>query len=101
MSEDELFANALGILNLGQRPKVRLFLRFDRFDRFVSALVFIPRERYSGQARERIHGLLAQAFDGRKSAATPMLDDEALARIHYIIGRNPGERPDAGVKELE
>ena len=48
ISEDELFAIALGILRLGGRPKVRLFLRFDRFDRFVSALVFTPRDPITG-----------------------------------------------------
>ncbi|MEA2824408.1 MAG: glutamate dehydrogenase, partial [Alphaproteobacteria bacterium] len=101
ISENELLATALGILNLGERPKVRVFLRFDRFDRYVSALVYVPRERYSGAVREKIHGILARAFNGRKSAATPMLDDEALARIHYIVGRNPGVRPEADVKELE
>jgi glutamate dehydrogenase len=40
-------------------------------------------------------------LDGRQSAATPMLDDEWLARIHYIVGRNPGRRPDVDVKTLE
>ncbi|HEY4265804.1 MAG TPA: NAD-glutamate dehydrogenase domain-containing protein, partial [Micropepsaceae bacterium] len=101
ISEDELLATALGILNLGQRPKVRIFLRFDRFDRYVSALVFIPRERYSGAVRDTVHAILARAFNGRQSAATPMLDDEALARVHYIVGRNEGPRPEADVKELE
>jgi len=101
ISEDELLATALGILNLGERPKVRLFLRFDRFDRFVSILAFIPRERYSGAIREKIHAILARAFDGRTSAATPMLDDESLARVHYIVGRNPGPRPAVDVKQLE
>jgi glutamate dehydrogenase len=101
ISEDELLATALGILNLGQRPKVRVFLRFDRFDRYVSALVFIPRERYSGAVRDSVHALLADAFNGRQSAATPMLDDETLARVHYIVGRNEGPRPDVDVKGLE
>jgi len=101
ISEDELLSTALGILSLADRPKVRLFLRFDKFDRFVSALVFVPRERFNGAVRAKIHTLLANAFDGRESAATPMLDDEALARIHYIIGRNPGPRPERDVKELE
>ena len=101
ISEEELLPTALSILNLGERPKVRVFLRFDKFDRFVSALVFLPRERYSGAVRERIHGILAQALDGRTSAAMPMLDDEWLARIHYIVGRNPGRRPEVDVKALE
>ncbi len=101
IAEEELLPTALGILNLGDRPKVRVFLRFDKFDRFVSALVFIPRERYSGTVRNRIHALLAQAFDGRQSAATPMLDDEALARIHFIVGRSEGTRPHVDAKDLE
>ena len=64
-TEDELLATALGILNLGQRPKVRLFVRFDKFDRYVSALLFVPRERYNAQVRENVHAILARAFNGR------------------------------------
>ncbi|MGH6878966.1 MAG: NAD-glutamate dehydrogenase domain-containing protein, partial [Rhizomicrobium sp.] len=100
-SEDEIFATALGILRLGERPKVRVFLRFDRFDRFVSALVYVPRDRYDTQAREKIHVILARAFDGRMSAATPVLDESQLARIHFIIGRSSGPRPHVEVRELE
>ncbi len=92
VNEDELFATAMGILRLGERPKVRVFLRFDRFDRFVSALVFVPRDRYDTHIREKIHAILAETFDGRMSAATPMLDNSMLARVHYIIGRNDGAR---------
>ncbi|MBI1328702.1 MAG: NAD-glutamate dehydrogenase [Alphaproteobacteria bacterium] len=101
VSDDELFATAMGILRLGERPKVRVFLRFDRFDRFVSALVFVPRDRYDTSVRERIHAILAKRFDGRMSAATPLLDDSALARVHYIIGRNEGERPRVEIALLE
>ena len=101
ISEEDLSAIAIGILRLGERPKVRAFLRFDRFDRFVSALVFVPRERYDGRAREKIHGILARAFNGRMSASTPTVDESALARIHYIVGRNEGPRPAVEVAALE
>jgi glutamate dehydrogenase len=101
ISEDELFATAQGILRLGERPTVRVFLRFDRFDRFVSALVFVPRDRYDTHAREKIHDILAKALNGRLSAATPTIDESVLARVHYIIGRNEGERPVVSVSQLE
>ncbi|HSZ75230.1 MAG TPA: NAD-glutamate dehydrogenase domain-containing protein, partial [Rhizomicrobium sp.] len=101
VSDDELFATAMGILRLGERPKVRVFLRYDRFDRFVSALVYVPRDRYDTQAREKIHAILARAFHGRMSASTPIIDDSALARVHYIIGRDDGKRPDVDVHKLE
>ena len=101
ISEEDLFAISQGILRLGERPTVRVFLRFDRFDRFVSALVFVPRDRYDTHARERIHEILAKALNGRLSAATPTIDESVLARVHYIIGRNEGTRPQVGVHQLE
>ncbi len=101
ISEDDLFAIAQGILRLGERPTVRVFLRFDRFDRFVSALVYVPRDRYDTHARERIHAILAKALNGRMSASTPTIDDSVLARVHYIIGRNEGARPHVAVAQLE
>jgi glutamate dehydrogenase len=99
--EDEIFSTAMGVLRLGERPKVRVFLRYDRYDRFVSALVYVPRERYDSHAREKIHELLARAFNGRMSAATPMIDDSLLARVHFIIGRNAGPRPEVDERQLE
>jgi glutamate dehydrogenase len=101
VSDDELFATAMGILRLGERPKVRVFLRYDRFDRFVSVLVYVPRDRYDTDAREKIHAILARAFKGRMSAATPTIDESALARVHYIVGREDGARPNVDIHKLE
>jgi glutamate dehydrogenase len=93
VSEDELLEAALGILHLYDRPKVKLFTRKDPFDRFVSVLAFIPRERYDAGVRERIGRLLVQAWGGRMSAWYPQLSDAPLVRIHYIIGVTPGDHP--------
>ncbi|HEY1961212.1 MAG TPA: hypothetical protein VGG69_02245, partial [Rhizomicrobium sp.] len=101
VNEDELFDTALGILRLGERPKVRVFARCDRFDRFVSLLVFVPRDRYDTQAREKIHAILARAYHGRMSASNPTIDDSMLARVHYIVGRHEGPRPEVDVHALE
>jgi glutamate dehydrogenase len=101
ISEDELYATAMGALRLGERPKVKLFVRFDRFDRFVSIIAYVPRDRYDTRVRERIHAILARAFNGRMTSAQPMLDDSALARLHFIVGRNDGQRPNVDVRSLE
>ena len=101
VSEEELFDTALGILRLGERPKVKVFVRCDRFDRFVSLLVYVPRDRYDTHAREKIHRILARAYDGRMSASNPTMDNSVLARVHYIIGRHEGVRPHVDVRALE
>ena len=54
-----------GILDLETRPRVRVFVRVDRFERFVSVLVYVPRDRYTSMVRERIGELLAETYDGR------------------------------------
>jgi glutamate dehydrogenase len=101
IDEEELFEIALGILRLGERPKVKVFVRCDRFDRFVSFLVFVPRDRYDTRIREKIHAILARAYNGRMSASYPTIEDSTLARVHYIIGRKPGSRPKVDIRTLE
>ncbi|MGD9509168.1 MAG: NAD-glutamate dehydrogenase, partial [Geminicoccaceae bacterium] len=52
--EDELFDIVMGILQLEDRPRLRLFIRRDPYGRFVSCLVFVPRDRYNTAMRERM-----------------------------------------------
>jgi glutamate dehydrogenase len=93
VSENELLEIALGILHLHDRPRIKTFTRQDPFDRFVSVLAFIPRERFDASVRERIGKILARAWGGRLSAWYPQLSDQPLVRIHYIIGVTPGNHP--------
>jgi glutamate dehydrogenase len=99
--EGELLDIALGILHLQDRPRIRSFTRKDPFDRFVSVLVFIPRDRFHASVRERIGRILAEAWGGRISAWYPELSDNPLVRIHYIVGVTPGDHPSPDMVELE
>jgi glutamate dehydrogenase len=101
VSADELYEIATGILHMGGLPRLRLFLRFDRFDRFVSALLLAPRDHINSRNRAEIHALLAEALNGRTSAFEAAVDDSPLVRLHFIIGRNEGPLPRVDVHELE
>ncbi len=68
MRGEELLATALDILHLSDRPKVKLFVRHDPFDRFVSVLFYAPRERYDTRLRQRAGDILAAAYGGRVTA---------------------------------
>ena len=57
-TEDELSEIALGILHLGERRRVRLFVRRDAFGRFFSCLVYLPRDRFNTENRRRIQEIL-------------------------------------------
>jgi len=75
----------LGALQLIGRPRVRLFARFDRFNRFVSVIVFVPREAYDTGLREKIADALETAFDGRLASFEPSFEGAALVRILFEI----------------
>ena len=98
---DELLETARGILHLYDRPRVRLFARKDPFDRFMSALLFVPQDRYDSDMQSRVGRILAQAWGGRVSAVYPSFSDGPLARMHFIIGLDPGEHPEPDLTELE
>ncbi|OFW99552.1 MAG: hypothetical protein A3E78_00135 [Alphaproteobacteria bacterium RIFCSPHIGHO2_12_FULL_63_12] len=95
-----LCETALGILRLYKRPRTKLFLRRDRFDRFISALVYVPRDRFSSAVREQIGETLAKSFDGYIAAFNPHFGDAALVRVHFIVAIAPGAPEGPGVAEL-
>ncbi len=97
---DTLREMALGILRLYKRPRTKLFLRRDRFDRFVSALVFVPRDRFSSTVREEIGVEIAAAYDGHVAAFNPHFGDASLVRVHYIVGLKPGAPEGPSIADL-
>ncbi|MCA1951891.1 MAG: NAD-glutamate dehydrogenase, partial [Hyphomicrobiales bacterium] len=100
---DTLYRFAMAVMALGERPRLRALARTDRFDRFVSVLVFVPKDRYDTRVRLRIGDYLARVYDGRISAAYPAYPEGPLARTHFIIGRFEGATPviDQAVLEAE
>lgn len=99
---DTLLAHARDILSLYDRPRVRLLLRRDQFDRFISALVYVPHDRFDNSVRTRIGERLAEAFDGRVNSITEtFLTGVPLVRVHVIIGRHSGHMPTVSRAALE
>ena len=98
---DTLHRFAFAILQLDERPRVRVLARRDRFDRFVSVLVYVPRENYDSQMRVKIGEYLAGVFLGRVSAFYPFFPEGPLVRVHFIIGRSGGATPDVARATLE
>ncbi|MBD9368196.1 NAD-glutamate dehydrogenase [Xanthomonas sp. XNM01] len=90
-SEEELFRTATGVLGLQERVRSRLFLRRDRYGRFFSALVYIPRERFNTDVRLRIEALLKDALHGEQIDSSVVLGESPLAQLHLIVRPKAGE----------
>ncbi|GJM03485.1 MAG: NAD-glutamate dehydrogenase [Rhodomicrobium sp.] len=106
---DELFqisnmmlaSYAKEIETLDHAPRVKVLKRVDEFDRFVSLLVYMPRDRFSTTIRENVGEFLAKQYNGRVSAFYPYFAEAPYVRIHYIIGRDTGKTPQRSTKLLE
>ncbi|WP_238394509.1 NAD-glutamate dehydrogenase [Pseudoxanthomonas wuyuanensis] len=100
-SEEELARSAMGILGLQERVRSRLFLRRDRYGRFFSALVYIPRERFNTDVRRRIEALLKETLHGEYVDTNVQLGESPLAQLHLTIRPKAGERVDVDTAALE
>jgi glutamate dehydrogenase len=101
IDEETLLRFGLMILQLDERPRLRVLARRDRFDRFVSALVYVPRDRFDSTVREEIAAFLADAYHGRPVSFTPFFPEGPLVRVHYIIARGTEPLADPKRAELE
>ena len=98
---DHLLDLSLGILDLQERQRTALFLRHDDFRRFVSCLVFIPRDRYDTQLRLTVQAILETGVRGTVETYSTQVDDSRLARLHFIIRTAPDAPPGADAEEIE
>ena len=99
--ESELFQTALGILHLQERQRIRLFVHRDRYARFFSCIVYVPRERFNTQVRQTIAAILADNLNGGDTEFTVQLSDSVLARLYFTLRISPGNVPDYDVSEIE
>jgi len=96
-----LVANAESILALGERPRVRALPRIDPFGRFVSVLVYVPRDRYDSIVREKISQYLMRVYEGQSIDFQPSFPEGTLTRVHFIVRRDEGTVPAVARETLE
>jgi glutamate dehydrogenase len=92
ISTEDLFEMAMGILGLGERPRVRLFVSRDRLDRFVAATLCLPRERFTTENGRRASAILAEAFGGDHVDWGLQLSESIVVRLDFTIHCGNGIR---------
>jgi len=100
-SVPDLVRSFRGIVNLYERRRVRLLLRRDPYGRFFSCLLYVPRDRYNTQARERIERILLEELAGESLEAQVQISESALARLHLLVRTDPDRDIDADVERIE
>ena len=88
---DELVPIAEAVLHTRERRQLRLFVRRDTYGRYLSCLVYLPRDRYTTAVRERIAEILKRRLKGDSLEYTARVSESLLARLHFVVRPKPGE----------
>ncbi|WP_405013096.1 NAD-glutamate dehydrogenase [Kitasatospora sp. NBC_01539] len=101
----ELLTIATNVLYLQERRRLRLFLRQDEYGRYFSALVYLPRDRYTTRIRLRLMDLLKEELNGETVDYTVYATESVLTRLHFVVRVAPGtplpQLTDAEVERIE
>jgi glutamate dehydrogenase len=92
IAHEDLMRIARGIVSLHEREQVRVFLRDDAWGRYVSAMVYMPRDRFDTTTRKRISALLYETLAAERVDFFVMLGESRLARLHFIARTPVGTR---------
>ncbi|MFF6999392.1 NAD-glutamate dehydrogenase [Streptomyces sp. NPDC008313] len=102
---DELRAIVTSVLYLQERRRLRLYLRQDEYGRYYSALVYLPRDRYTTGVRLRIIDILKEELGGVSVDFTAWNTESILSRLHFVVRVAPGtelpELSDADKERIE
>jgi glutamate dehydrogenase len=82
---EELFRIGVGIVSLSERPQTKIFIRRDRFLRFFSCIIYIPREFFTTHMRENIQAILEEEIGGKVMDYFTQVTDSPLARVNVLI----------------
>jgi len=101
ISTEQLLKTSLGILAIQDRHRIGFFSRVDELERFVSCLIFVPRDRFSTDLRIRMQAILLDALGGEINSFYIAIGDSSLARLHVIIATKPDAPPKFDEAEIE
>ena len=96
-----LYEIGMGIVHLQERQRIALFVRPDPFQRYMVALVYVPREKFSSDLRQKLGEVLAKSFGGHVAAYFTFMTDEVLSRVQFIIHTTPGSIPHYNTSVIE
>lgn len=97
----ELLKTCMNIIRLQERQRISLFLRRDPFGRYISCLVYVPRDRFGTSLRLDMQRILEEQMDGVCANFYTTLDDSVFARVMYIVNVSQASPPKVNAKQLE
>ncbi|PZM93596.1 MAG: NAD-glutamate dehydrogenase, partial [Actinobacteria bacterium] len=93
ITTDDLYHAVIGVLRMAGRRQLRLFLRRDGYGRFISCLIYLPRDRFTTQNQLRMQDILLRELNGVGLDYTTRVTESMLAQVHFIVRTDPSNPP--------
>lgn len=100
-SPEELLNISMGIFYMQERRKIRLFARMDRYHRFISCLVYVPKDVFNSDLRNAMQHVLFESFNATNISFSTYFSESVMARIHFMIRIDPSKPVDFDYKMIE
>ena len=100
-SVKDLHATIDGIWRIQERRKVRMFLREDHFGKFLTCMVYTPRDIFKTEVREKIEAILSKAFNATDVDFTTRFSESILTQTHFVFRIDPRNTPAFDLSELQ
>lgn len=97
----ELYQLAMGILQMQERRCIRLFAREDAYGRYISCLVYLPRETFNTKLLQKIRTILMESFDGIEASFNTFFSTSVLSRLHFIVRITPNTAKKYDLADIE
>ncbi len=101
ITEQELLHMSMGILHLGERQKLKLFMREDPLKRFITCQVYVPRDAYDSGLRRKMVDILKDALQGIEISFGVQMTEATFARVEFFIRTDPQHFPVYDIAGIE
>ncbi len=98
---DQLFETAMGVLNIQERRRTRVFIRRDQLNKFLSCLVYVPRDLYNTELRIKMQNILVDVFAPLDVEFTTFFSESVLARTQFSLRLDPNKAVEFDLAEIE
>lgn len=98
---DELYDLAVRVAQINERYRVRLFMRRGPYGKFVSCIIYVPRDLFTTAIRIKIQSIIAKAVGSSEHEFTTYFSESILARVHLVFKVDPNNPIAYDVSKLE
>jgi glutamate dehydrogenase len=74
-----------GIIESQERKRLKVVARKDNYCKFISVVLYIPRDKFNTELRVGINDILLKEFMGDSTDFSVKLTESLLAQLHFIV----------------